>query len=203
MQHSACTCTQIPELAARIGNNSLVIGEEVSVDTDIILGDPARILAELQAADRAQATVSDSSSCPLSRLQWVQSTFAGVNAVVQNHSRDDYVLTRTCGFGPQMAEYCMGWALFLQQKIALAQQQQASKEWDSDLFKNRGSLHGKTLGVLGVGDIGSAVAQSARAFNMRTLGLCSSAASAASNTDENFNKVSGCCYSLVFVLLVF
>lgn len=176
-------------------------------DTDIILGDPTRILSALQQADEethseatahtdihintttAAVTTTGSTRPSLSRLKWVQSTFAGVNALVQQHHRADYVLTRTCGFGPQMAEYCLGWALFVHQQMSLAQQQQREHSWDSAPFSHRASLTGKTIGVLGVGEIGSAVAYGARAFHMRTLGLCSSERSAENNTDENFDQV--------------
>lgn len=168
--------------------------DTIHADTDIILGDPARILSALQQADREAAAAaanadSEGGRPSLSRLQWVQSTFAGVNAVVQHHSRKDYVLTRTCGFGPQMAEYCMGWALFVQQQMAMAQQLQKDKVWESAPFTHRGSLYGKTIGILGVGDIGSAVAYGARAFHMKTLGLCSSIRSAETNSDQNFDQV--------------
>jgi phosphoglycerate dehydrogenase-like enzyme len=165
----------------------VIEGDVTHKDTGIILGDPARILAALQEADTDKGTETDNRS--LSHLKWAQSTFAGVNVVVQNHSRDDFVLTRTSGFGPQMAEYCMGWALFVSQRVEGAQQQQREKEWNIDLFTHRGSLHCKTIGILGVGDIGSAVAYGARAFHMKTLGLCSSLASAEANNDKNFDMV--------------
>jgi len=187
-QQLLARCSEIPALASRLQSGSLVIGgNEIQKEANIILGDPAFILSALKESDSVN---TESVNPPLSRLMWVQSTYAGVNMVVQNHSRDNYVLTRTCGFGPQMAEYCMGWILFRQQKIALAQQQQAIKGWDSEIFTYRGSLQDKTLGILGVGDIGSTVASAARAFEMRTLGLCSSEASAAANTDRNFNEVT-------------
>ena len=88
-----------------------------------------------------------------------------------------------------MAEYCLGWALFVQQQMSLAQQHQRERVWQSTSFTQRGCLYGKTIGVLGVGEIGSAVAQAARAFHMKTLGLCSSERSAETNTDTNFDRV--------------
>ena len=163
----------------------MIEGDITHCDTDIILGDPARIAVALQQAD-AEANTEKRS---LSRLRWVQSTFAGVNAIVQSNSRDDYVLTRTCGFGSQMAEYCMGWILYMTQKVETVQRQQRQKVWDSEDLTHRGGLKGKTVGILGVGEIGSAVAGAAKAFNMKTIGLCSSTKSADSNSDPNFIKV--------------
>lgn len=184
---------QIPELASHLQRGSIVIQpDEVNSNTNIILGDPNRIVASLQ---QAESTESDVQPRPLRHLQWVHSTWAGVNVIVNNHKRDDYVLTRTCGFGPQMAEYCIGWMLFVQQKMALAQHQQREKQWDSTPFTHRGGLQGKTLGVLGVGDIGRAVARGAGVFGMRRLGLCSSEQSAAAwsegGDDSCFDEVGG------------
>lgn len=79
----------------------------------------------------------------------------------------------------------MTWALILaaSRKVVLAQKEMKSGVWNRDLFISN-ELAGKTLGVVGLGRIGSRVAKIATAFDMKVLAFDPY------QTDENFNKVS-------------
>ncbi|MCV5262341.1 hypothetical protein OFC55_32240, partial [Escherichia coli] len=47
-----------------------------------------------------------------SQLEWVQSTYAGVNALITPEFRQDYTLTNVRGvFGPLIAEYVLGYCI--------------------------------------------------------------------------------------------
>lgn len=187
-------CQEIPLLSSRLTNESLQIKSEAfHEESDIFLGDPSSIVSALNNASES-LHVSDSH-----RLKWIHSTFAGVNEIYQNSTRNDFVLTRTSGFGSQMAEYCLGWSLFHYQRMEVAQSLQQQKTWDRDAFVKRGGINGICMGVMGVGDIGSAVAKAAKAFQMTTIGLSSSSESAASNRDENFDKVTASLHELLCV----
>ena len=89
------------------------------------------------------------------KLQWMQSTWAGVNALFSDTSKRDYVCTRVAGIfgaaiistprqwshnhtvprracccaltGPLMAEYVLGYVLLLERKLLLAKSQQEKK----------------------------------------------------------------------------
>ena len=104
----------------------------------------------------------------LPNLRWLQSTYAGVDTLLQPGLRRDYLLTNVRGiFGPWMAEYVIGYAIMHERlgwRRYLAQQE---RRWEPAL---PGTLRERTLGILGVGSIGAAIARAAKFFGMRTLG---------------------------------
>jgi phosphoglycerate dehydrogenase-like enzyme len=104
----------------------------------------------------------------LGRIAWVQSTWAGVEPLLGEGGRRDYTLTNVRGvFGPQMSEYVFGYLLAHERRILQRWQSQQAGQWDPT---PPGSLHGKTLGLLGVGSIGVHIARTARLFGMRVRG---------------------------------
>lgn len=104
----------------------------------------------------------------LAGLRWVQSTWAGVDALLQPGLRRDYVLTNVRGvFGPAVAEYVLGYAIMHERLGWQRFGAQQEGRWDQ---APPGSLQGKTLGVLGVGSIGAHLAGAAKPFGMRVLG---------------------------------
>lgn len=104
----------------------------------------------------------------LDRLRWVQSTWAGIEPLLDLSLRRDYVLTNACGvFGGLMSEYVFGYMLAHERQIFQAHAAQTARHWDP---RPAGSLHGKQLGLLGVGSIGAAVARTAKHFAMRVKG---------------------------------
>lgn len=79
----------------------------------------------------------------------------------------------------------MTWALILSanRKVVLAQKEMKSGIWNRDLFISN-ELAGRTLGVVGLGRIGSRVAKIAHAFEMKVLSFDPY------QTDENFKKAN-------------
>jgi D-3-phosphoglycerate dehydrogenase len=77
------------------------------------------------------------------------------------------------------------WALILAsaRKVTLAQKEMKAGVWNRDLFISN-ELYGKTLGVVGLGRVGSRVAKIAGAFNMNVLGFDPY------QTDEAFTRVN-------------
>ncbi len=101
-------------------------------------------------------------------VNWVQSSWAGVTPLI-NAGRRDYQLTGVKGvFGPQMAEYTLGYLLAHELKIRKRRDAQDRREWFGE---HSGTLTGKTLGILGTGSIGSGIAEAASAFGMQSIGL--------------------------------
>ena len=101
--------------------------------------------------------------CP--KLEWIQSTWAGVDALA-GHIPDGVVVTPLKHvFGQSMSEFVLGWILALERRIL--DRAQAST-WDDT--PEMGVL-GKTMGILGTGSIGSAVAKTAQHFGIRCRGL--------------------------------
>ncbi|CAN5767687.1 hypothetical protein BH23DEI1_BH23DEI1_10060 [soil metagenome] len=67
-----------------------------------------------------------------------------------------------------VAEYVMGAMLAHARRFAAASEHVHAGGWDRQAFMGR-ELHGRTLGIVGLGDIGARLARRARAFGMRVL----------------------------------
>ena len=110
----------------------------------------------------------------LPKLQWAQSTFAGVDAFFSSPisaTTPRFALTRLAGcFGPQMAEYVLGYALAHLRNHGKARAAQSATAWQSDAVAAPATMASLTLGVLGAGDIARKVLAAGKsAFGMRTL----------------------------------
>jgi len=104
-----------------------------------------------------------------SRLRWIQAMGAGVERFLVPELPPSVVLTRVTGvFGPWMAEYTVGWCLWVTQRIHLFQHEQQARRWTAvDPLR----LHGALLCVVGLGDIGRPIARAARRMGMRVIGV--------------------------------
>ncbi|WP_394389283.1 D-2-hydroxyacid dehydrogenase [Shewanella woodyi] len=134
----------------------------------VLLGDePSSILeANVWLAEPALAA-------PLlphaNNLTWMQSTMAGVDALVKPRQRKDYQLTNVRGiFGPLMSEYLFGYLLAHQREHQKYKTQQAEKIWLPGSFK---TLQGQNLLLLGTGNIAKHLAQTAKHFGMHVTGI--------------------------------
>ncbi|MBL8102450.1 MAG: D-2-hydroxyacid dehydrogenase [Anaerolineales bacterium] len=140
----------------------LIIESTTTPDIDIILGEPSLVKDAL-------------ASFPA--LSWVQSIWAGIEPLLDPALRRDYVLTNARGvFGRLMSEYILGYLLAHERRILQKREAQKSKQWDDT---DTGSLHKKTIGLLGVGSIGADVARTAKFFGMNVRGYTSSSETSA------------------------
>ncbi|MCK6540529.1 MAG: D-2-hydroxyacid dehydrogenase [Anaerolineales bacterium] len=122
-------------------------------ECDVVLGEPRIIREHLPQ---------------LPNVKWIQSMYAGVEALTDPTLRRDYVLTNARGvFGELMSEYVFGYMLAHEKKIFERFKAQQAKKWDR--FES-GLLRGKTLGLLGVGSIGAHLAGTAKHFGMTVWG---------------------------------
>ena len=120
---------------------------------NLVLGVPAQVAGLLDA---------------MPRLTWVQSTYAGVDALCRPGLRRDYTLTGLRGiFGALMREYVFGWILALERDLFAARENQRQRRWQEQPYRGLGGL---TLGVCGLGSIGTAVARAGTALGMRVVG---------------------------------
>ena len=140
-----------------------------SKDCDIVLGEPKLIRDELPR---------------LPGLKWAQSIYAGVEPLVEDDQRHDYVLTNARGvFGELMSEYVFGYLLFHEKRILERIQTQRARRWQRP---ESGILRGKTLGLLGVGSIGGHLAGTAKHFRMTVRGF-TRASETSSQVDQYFH----------------
>lgn len=104
-------------------------------------------------------------------LKWVQMTWAGTDKYTTNAGfPKDVLLTNMSGaFGMIMSEYAIGAILQVYRKFHVYREQQKHQLWQD--AGSEECLYGKTVLLLGTGDIGTSVAQKCKAFGMYTIGL--------------------------------
>ncbi|MGJ7909671.1 D-2-hydroxyacid dehydrogenase [Neobacillus sp. LXY-1] len=133
--------------------------EKLLLGTEVILGwkFPTELLSSSAAAT----------------VKWYQSTGAGVDDLVADSSIPDLlILTRIVDqFGGYISEYVFTYLLYLVKDVARISQAQLEHRWDPFIAD---SLAGKTIGVAGMGSIGTEIVRKARAFEMKVFGLSKS-----------------------------
>jgi D-2-hydroxyacid dehydrogenase (NADP+) len=106
------------------------------------------------------------------KLRWIQLASAGVPAALCGVAKDQGIrITNLSGlYGPTIAEHALAMLLVLNRNLHVAERNQAATAWDRSVAATMRDLHGKTLAVVGLGDIGCNVARLAKAFGMRVVG---------------------------------
>jgi len=105
------------------------------------------------------------------RLRWIHSTAAGVDQLLfPELLQREVLLTSSSGIHAEpLSEHVLGVLLMLSRRLHIAVRQQLARRWDRRTVLGD-ELGGKTLGILGLGAIGRAIAERARVFGMRVIG---------------------------------
>jgi len=130
-----------------------VIAPETDIDTsavEIVIGAPPNLAAIIPR-------------CP--QLRWVQSTWAGIDAIAHFASETLQITPLKGVFGPAMTEYVMGWLLAIERNVISRASQ---KHWAASPEPR---ITGKRMGIMGTGGIGTAIALAARSFGLEVFGL--------------------------------
>jgi D-2-hydroxyacid dehydrogenase (NADP+) len=108
---------------------------------------------------------------PESKLQWIQGWSAGVDKLpLDKLAARGVVLTDASGVHPiQMSETTFALMLAFTRNVHHTIRNQAAGRWDAK--GSYGEMYGKTIGIIGAGEIGMKLAHIARAFGMTTLGV--------------------------------
>lgn len=141
----------------------------------IVTNDPEQVKA---AAPKADILLNGSGTPALladatrhaSRSTWTHSLWAGLDNVLSPEVMASTTpLTNGKGvFRTSLAEWSIGAMLHFSYRMRRMIQQQEARTWE--VFTTE-ELHGRTLGVVGYGEIGRAAAERARAFGMKILAL--------------------------------
>lgn len=119
-------------------------------------------------------------------LRWIHKVSAGVEDVVFDPDLPASVrLTRSAGeaIAPRMIEYVLCAIYMTTQRFPRALRQQQRKLWSNYMIDK---ARGKIVGVAGLGDIGSAVAQALAKNGMRVFGWRRSRGEAVSGIEQIF-----------------
>lgn len=108
-----------------------------------------------------------------SSVRWYQSTGAGVDDLVNDKTIPERItLTRIVDqFGSYISEYVFSYLLYLLKNFPRMILAQMEHRWDPFISE---SLKGKTIGVAGLGSIGTEIVRKGRAFDMTVHGLSAS-----------------------------
>jgi phosphoglycerate dehydrogenase-like enzyme len=161
---------------AHHGDPMLAVLREAGPGVEFVVGDDAGALTE--AAPRAAAVLVLSGDCDTlqsvlaiaPRVGWVHSWATGVDGFLfPALVASDVVLTNTRGvYSVSLAEFAIGAMLYFAKDFARMKRSQGAEVWDPF---DVAMLRGATLGIIGFGDIGRAVAMLGHAAGMNILAL--------------------------------
>jgi len=106
------------------------------------------------------------------RLRWVQLTTAGVRpdfrAVAQ---QGGLLVTNLSGqYGTPIAEHTLALMMMLARNLHVVLRNQWERRWDNSVAQTMANLHGQTVALVGLGDIGLETARLCKALGMRVVG---------------------------------
>lgn len=106
-------------------------------------------------------------------LRWIQNVGAGVDALTSTElAASEIIVTNTSGaFAVQMAEHALSLIFALARRLPSALQSQAARRYKPEPQNELFELTGKTLGIVGFGDVGQALARRARGIGMRVIAV--------------------------------
>jgi phosphoglycerate dehydrogenase-like enzyme len=119
----------------------------------------------------------------LPNLKWVQFTRGTAFELIEPALRDSNVGVSVIPTidGVQFAEFGMGCVILLAKQFSHFFHAQLESRWERTMPLE---ISGMTLGILGLGTIGSAIARKAKAFDMRVLGVKRTAVAKPEFVDE-------------------
>jgi phosphoglycerate dehydrogenase-like enzyme len=121
---------------------------------------------------RAEATLALDVPAPLGEfapnLRWVQAIGAGIDHLEEAGLSDHVTITNAAGVAAApIAEFAIARLLQVWKRLPEIDAQQQQHDWAPKFGR---TVEGLTLGVIGLGAIGTAVAVRARAFDMTVIG---------------------------------
>jgi phosphoglycerate dehydrogenase-like enzyme len=145
--------TDAVESLASPHRRTVVVAPDVEVETsavEVAVGAPPDLVAIIPR-------------CP--QLRWVQSTWAGIDAIAHFASEKLEITPLKGVFGPAMTEYVMGWLLAIERNVI---SRASHTHWVPSIEPR---IAGKRLGIMGSGGIGTAIALAAKSFGLEVIGL--------------------------------
>ncbi|MGH9672269.1 MAG: D-2-hydroxyacid dehydrogenase [Bryobacteraceae bacterium] len=146
---------------------------EAGKDVDIVVAKPGDEFArEIADADAVIGGISRALFPKAKKLKWVQSYSAGVEDYQWKEFIDSSVVLTNCKIvqGPTIADHAMALLLALTRDLHRFYQERSREEWNR-AGEGLTELQDMTAVVIGVGGIGSQIAQRAHGFGMKVIGV--------------------------------
>lgn len=121
------------------------------------------------------------------KLKWIQFGSAGIDHTLSPELlKSDVIITTFSGVHPIPAsEHVLSLMLALSRRLNVAMKQQIDHQWDrGTIAGSAGELHGKTVGIIGLGKIGLEIARLSKAFGMKAIGTKATPSDHLPNVDE-------------------
>jgi phosphoglycerate dehydrogenase-like enzyme len=154
------------------------VRDRLSIPCEIIADDETKIVAQLADADvLVSMAFTQEMATAGPRLRLVQVPGAGLDRIDRRALRPGTGLANTYGHEAGIAEYIIGAMIALTRSFGRIDAKLRRGEWESQWALDAlapplwPELAGKTLGILGFGHIGEALARRARAFDMKVCGM--------------------------------
>lgn len=105
-------------------------------------------------------------------LKWIQLLTAGVPRKLREPARKlGLTVTNLAGlFGPSIAEHVLCLMMTLSRHVHTAIRNQLDERWEKELAKVVRDIRGRTVGIIGLGDIGQCVGRLTQTHGMRVVG---------------------------------
>ncbi|MGD6805168.1 D-2-hydroxyacid dehydrogenase [Rossellomorea vietnamensis] len=162
-------------VAQHLEENQLELIQQAAPQWEIITGkEPEHWKSHLNDAEIIAGWKTSMEEAALekgSALRWIQTWSAGIDSMpLDQLDSNGILLTSANGVHAYpISETIFAMMLGLTRKIHTYIRNQAQKEWAHSGLKLE--IHGKTIGIIGVGAIGKETAKIAKAFGMNVLGV--------------------------------
>ena len=136
--------------------------------------DPAEALREVVDADAIFGQPGPDLIRAGKRLKWIQSPSAGCEwmwNIPELPSLDITVTNMRGAHAATIAEHFFAMTLYMTRQFPALVEAQRGRKWLRPVEPAPVGLSGKTLGVLGLGNIGRAIAQRGKGFDMRVIAV--------------------------------
>ena len=111
-------------------------------------------------------------ACATDRLKWIHFGVAGLeNNLFSDLLKSKTIITNASGIhaGP-VSEFVIAAILYFSKRFKDSQEFMQTRTWKQwEVAKQMIQLKGKTLGIIGFGSLGKAIAKKAKAFNMKVI----------------------------------
>ncbi len=140
----------------------------------VATSEPDEILREISDAEIVFGGVTREAFRAAKRLKWIQNSGAGVDrlAPIAELAESDVIVTNTRGaHAATIAEHTFGLLISLTRNLPQSFQAQRDHNWNVRFDKPMVGLTGLTLGMVGLGNIGRAIAKRGHAFDMNVIAI--------------------------------
>ena len=138
-----------------------------------VAADQDDILREIVDAEAVFGAINREAFLAAKQLKWIQNTGAGVEGLarIPEIAESDVTVTNTRGaHAATIAEHTFGFLISLTRQLPSLLDAQREHNWARRIGPQVG-LTGLTLGVVGMGNIGRAIAKRGHAFDMNVIGV--------------------------------